>query len=548
MMKNAILILVLFSLLTACQGIQLSDKLDMIDSLVIKEQYDSASVLINELRETSMTAEDQAHYNLLVTQLGYITNNPLSSDSLLDLAITYYNNVGNHRKLADAYVYKSYRSRLGEDYPQGILFGKEAERLAKNSGDDRLDFKIADNLSFLNGICGNDMLQLQYAKKALALALKVRNNNWILYSYNKISYAFANLGQYDSALVYVEKSVPFIDYVYDSDKTELLTNIGLLYKGKDVNKAKEYFEKALTYGEQPGTYEHLADIYYSEGNREEAYRLWKKALTKDSRYEKDNLIHSILAYDLECGNLEDASKNLDEIIAIKDSMLYMLRNDTIKDLQLRIDHEVAMHEADKKLISAQWLLLGLVLIVSILIFYIIIRRKKEEALQKEHQMQLYAYTTEINQLKAVRDNAISQIKDLETHQEKDVQKINQLEEEAKNAELAIEKLTKDIRKLLDDESPKLKRGRMLYDDIMEGETIFDWSYNEKVLFNNYYAATNYQSYNSLRKVKRTEKLSAHNMFYLILKEIGKSDDEIRSILSISQEGLRSLRYRTKPKE
>ena len=548
MMKNAILILVLFSLLTACQGIQLSDKLDMIDSLVIKEQYDSASVLINELRETSMTAEDQAHYNLLVTQLGYITNNPLSSDSLLDLAITYYNNVGNHRKLADAYVYKSYRSRLGEDYPQGILFGKEAERLAKNSGDDRLDFKIADNLSFLNGICGNDMLQLQYAKKALALALKVRNNNWILYSYNKISYAFANLGQYDSALVYVEKSVPFIDYVYDSDKTELLTNIGLLYKGKDVNKAKEYFEKALTYGEQPGTYEHLADIYYCEGNREEAYRLWKKALTKDSRYEKDNLIHSILAYDLECGNLEDASKNLDEIIAIKDSMLYMLRNDTIKDLQLRIDHEVAMHEADKKLISAQWLLLGLVLIVSILIFYIIIRRKKEEALQKEHQMQLYAYTTEINQLKAVRDNAISQIKDLETHQEKDVQKINQLEEEAKNAELAIEKLTKDIRKLLDDESPKLKRGRMLYDDIMEGETIFDWSYNEKVLFNNYYAATNYQSYNSLRKVKRTEKLSAHNMFYLILKEIGKSDDEIRSILSISQEGLRSLRYRTKPKE
>lgn len=548
MMKNAILILVLFSLLTACQGIQLSDKLDMIDSLVIKEQYDSASVLINELRETSMTAEDQAHYNLLVTQLGYITNNPLSSDSLLDLAITYYNNVGNHRKLADAYVYKSYRSRLGEDYPQGILFGKEAERLAKNSGDDRLDFKIADNLSFLNGICGNDMLQLQYAKKALALALKVRNNNWILYSYNKISYAFANLGQYDSALVYVEKSVPFIDYVYDSDKTELLTNIGLLYKGKDVNKAKEYFEKALTYGEQPGTYEHLADIYYSEGNREEAYRLWKKALTKDSRYEKDNLIHSILAYDLERGNLEDASKNLDEIIAIKDSMLYMLRNDTIKDLQLRIDHEVAMHEADKKLISAQRLLLGLVLIVSILIFYIIIRRKKEEALQKEHQMQLYAYTTEINQLKAVRDNAISQIKDLETHQEKDVQKINQLEEEAKNAELAIEKLTKDIRKLLDDESPKLKRGRMLYDDIMEGKTIFDWSYNEKVLFNNYYAATNYQSYNSLRKVKRTEKLSAHNMFYLILKEIGKSDDEIRSILSISQEGLRSLRYRTKPKE
>ncbi len=548
MKKNAILILVTFFLLTACQGIQVSERLDMIDSLVVKEQYDSASVLINELRETSMTAEDQAHYNLLVTQLGYVTNNPLPSDSLLDQAITYYNNVGNHRKLADAYVYKSYRSRLEEDYPQAILFGKEAEKLVRNSDDDRLKYKIADNLSYLNGLCENDLLQLQYAKTALAKALKVQNKNWILYSYNKISYAFYNLGQQDSAYLYIEKSIPYIQYIYDADKAAYYTNVGLLYKETNAEKAKKYFEKALDYGELPETIEHLADIYYSEGNKEKAYNLWRDALTKDSRYEKDNLIHSILSYDLERGNLEDASKNLDEIIAIKDSMLYMLRNDTIKDLQLRFDHAVAMHEADKKLISAQWLLLGLVLIVSILIVYIIIRRKKEEALQKEHQMQLYAYTTEINQMKAVKDNAISQIKDLESHQEKDIQKISQLEEEAKNAELAIEKLTKDIRKLLDDESPKLKRGRMLYDDIMEGKTIFDWSYNEKVLFNNYYAATNYQSYNSLRKVKRTEKLSAHNMFYLILKEIGKNDDEIRSILGISQEGLRSLRYRTKPKE
>ncbi len=47
MKKNAILILVTFFLLTACQGIQVSERLDMIDSLVVKEQYDSASVLIN---------------------------------------------------------------------------------------------------------------------------------------------------------------------------------------------------------------------------------------------------------------------------------------------------------------------------------------------------------------------------------------------------------------------------------------------------------------------------------------------------------------------
>ena len=539
---------VLLLLLTACNGIQVSERLNQIDSMVVREQYDSASVILKDVAETSMTAEEQAHYYLLATQLGHLTNQPLPSDSLLDLAIAYYNKVGNHQKLADAYYYKSIGSEKNTNYSQAILYGKKAESLAIHTTDERLKYKIAENLSYLNSLCENNQLQLQYAHKALAIAQRAQNKNWLVYSLNNLSFAFYSLGQYDSAYYYIEKSEHYIKYIYDIDKAGYLTNIGLLYKGNNTEKAKEYFKKALTYGELPDTYEHLADVYYAEGNKEEAYRLWKKALTVDSRYNKDNLIYSILSYDLEHGNLEEASKNLDEVIAIKDSMLYLLRNDTIKDLQLRFDHEVAMHEADEKLINAQWILLGLVLIVGVLAFYIYIRRKKEEALEREHQMQLYAYTTEIDELKANKEKALAQISELESHKERDSQRIGKLEEEAKDAEVAIEKLKKNIRKLLDDESPKLKKGRMLYDRILNGETTSDWSSKDQALFNNYYGAINYRTYNRLRKVKRATKLNAHNMFYLIMKEMYKDDEKVRRILGISPEGLRTLRSRTKPIE
>lgn len=525
MMKKATQFFVLLILFVACHGMQVSEKLDLIDSLVVREQYDSACVLLNEVREVSLTEGDRAHYYLQKTQLGYLTNQPLSSDSLLDLALTYYNNVGNQKKLADAYYYKSYRSRIDLDYPQAILYCKEAERLALSINDMRLQFKIAENLSFLNALCGNDQLQFQYAKNALALAQRIQNKNWIAYSYNKVCFAFANLERYDSALLYAQKTIPYIKYVEDSDKAAFLTNIGVFYKDNNLSKAKELLEEALSYEKLPLTYEHLADVYYAEGNKEKAYSLWKQALSVNGgiNYEKDNLIHSILAYDLEHGNLDEASKNLDEIIAIKDSMLYLLRNDTIKDLQLRFDHEVAMHEADKKLINAQWILLGLVLVVGIMAIYIYIRRKKEEALQREYQMQLYAYTTEINELKANK-------------------------EDAKNAGLSIEELNRKIKELLDDKAPKLKQGRILYDHIIGGGTSVNWSYKEETLFNYYYAAIHYQSYNRLKKVERVAKLSAHNMFYLILKDMGKNDSEIRRIMALSPEGLRSLRSRTKPKE
>lgn len=550
MKRKIILLSALPLLLMACNGIQVSERLNQIDSMIVREQYDSASVILKDVAKVSMTTDEQAHYYLLLTQLGYLTDQPLPSDSLLDLAIIHYNKVGNKQKLADAYYYKSYRSRINQDYPNAILHSKKAEQLAMNTNDIRLQFKIEESLAFLNGICGNGLLQQLFAKKALALAQRAQNGNWIAYSYNMISYAFANVSQFDSVYYYIEKSVPYMKYIIDSDKAGYLTNIGLLYKVTNSEKAKEYFEKALIYGELPETLEHLADIYYVEGNKEKAYSLWKQALKTNGSigYEKDNLIYSILSYDLERGNLEEASKNLDEVIAIKDSIITVLRNDTIKDLQLRFDHEVAMHEADKKLIDAQRILMVLAVIVGILAFYIYMRRKKEEALEREHQMQLYTYTTEIEELKTNKEKILAQIKDLESHKEKDSQRISKLEEEAKDAEIAIENLNKNIRKLLDDESPKLKKGRMLYDSIMEGATSSTWTSKDQALFNNYYAAINYRTYNRLRKVKRATKLNAHNMFYLILKEMIKDDKEVMRILGISKEGLRSLRSRTKPIE
>lgn len=546
-MKRMIYLFAILLMLTACNGTRVTEKLNQVDSLIAKEQFDSASVILNSLTEVNMASEDQAHYCLLTTKLGFITSHPQPSDSLIDMAITYYGEVGNNLKLADAYYYKSVRAeKINKDYPQAILYCKEAEHRVMNTDDACIQYKIAEALAYLNGLCENDLLQLQYAKKALAMAQRVQNYNWIAYSYNIISFAFANLNQHDSAYYYIEKTIPLLKYIYDSDKAAYLMNMGLLYKDNDPQRAKDLFEKAISYEELPEAIEHLADVYYSTGNKEKAYELWRKALTKNSRYDKINLIHSIISYDLERGNIDDVSKNVDEIISIKDSIIDMLKNDTIKDLQLRFDHEVAMHEADKKLLSTQRLLLGSAIILVLMAFYLFYRKKKEEARQREHQDQLYAYTTEIDQLTANRDQALAHISELESNKDENLQKINQLEEEARNAETAIKKLNLSIQKLLNDAAPKLKEGKMLYDQIMEGKTALNWSYREEEYFNKYYAATNYQSYNRLRKVKRVTKLSAHNMFYLILKEMGKSDEEVKRIMVLSPEGLRSIRSRTKP--
>ena len=513
-------------MLTACGGTRVSEKLDQIDSLIAREQIDSAGVILNDLKGVGMTPEEKAHYGLLATQLSYITNHPLPSDSLLDIAFTYYNRVGNSQKLANAYYYKSLWSEDNNNYPQAILYGKEAEQLAIDVNDVRLQYKVAENLAYLNGVCENNLLQLQYAQKALAIALVVQNKNWIAYSYNRISAAFSDLNQHDSAYFYIEKTEPYIKYVYDTDKAVFLLNMGLLYKYNNPQKAKMFLEKALEYEELPLTLEHLADIYYAEGNDEKAYILWKRALVCNGGigYEKDNLIHSIISYDLERGKLDEASANLDKVISIKDSIINILRNDTIKDLQLRFDHEVAMRQQDQ--VTANWQkgVLVAVMIVVLLVSYIIIKRVLDKNKMQEVQMQINDYMSQIRDLKA----------------------------SGKESDEEIARLNKQIKDYLDEKAPDLLKGCMYYEQIKNDEikslSSLNWKRKDEQQFVDYYAAIDYRTVNRLRKIKRKEKLTTHNLFYLLLLEMGKSDKYIANLFGISERSIDTIKTRTKPVE
>ena len=519
-MKKLLYFIAPFFLAFACDNQGIKERLNDIDSLIVKEQYDSACVILNEFDNVSMSAEDQAHYYLLKTQLGFITNNPLPSDSLLDLAITYYNKVEDKEKLANAYYYKSYRSEINEDYSQAIMYSKEAERLALGVNNKRLLYKISESLAYLNGLCENNILQLKYAKKALNLAQDIQNKGWMAISYNIISYTFFNLGQYDSALVYVERSIHYIDYVYDIGKAQYLTNIGLLFKDDNPKIAKEYLEKALTYDEHPGTYEHLADIYYAEGKKDEAYQLWKKALTINGRYEKDNIILSILSYDLERGKLDEASKNLDEVIAIKDSIITVLKNDTIKDLQMRFDQETAIRRHEEMASNWQKWLLVAILLVTLLVAYIIIKRYRERNRMQEAQMQII--------------DLMNQIKALEATGEKDSE--------------AVRLLNEQVSETMNQEDVSLQQGKQLYDHIIDGGNVSSWRKKEFEQFIDYYTAIDYMTVNRLKKTRRKEKLTTHNLFFLLLKEMGYEKKEIARILGIGDTSVNTLNTRTKPVE
>ena len=82
----------------------------------------------------------------------------------------------------------------------------------------------------------------------------------------------------------------------------------------------------------------------------------------------------------------------------------------------------------------------------------------------------------------------------------------------------IEELNGKIRELVEQNSPRLVRGKMLYDDIKKDGTTSGWSNDDYKCFIDYYKAIDFPAF--CRIQKKYAPNTPHNTFFLILYEMG----------------------------
>lgn len=123
-----------------------------------------------------------------------------------------------------------------------------------------------------------------------------------------------------------------------------------------------------------------------------------------------------------------------------------------------------------------------------------------------------------------------------------VVELNSIIEESNHT---INRLNGEINLQTNDFSYRFNNGRMLFDHIMSNGTTSLWKKQHYNMFNEYYERTHSKAVAGIKKGRTRKQLSPHNLFYLILLDMGKTDKEIRDIMGISPQALRTLRFRTK---
>ena len=514
-------LLPLVALLMACGGKPTAQELVEVDSLLAVEKNDSAYQIIAAYDPASFENEaDRAYYNLLMTHAAVVSYHWPESDSLINEAIRYYKRTGDKERLTDSYYYLANQYMHQEDWQKSIETLKLAEEQVEQTGSDWLKCKVYDALALVNERTANYQLTLDYEKKALGYALRVGRRSTIGYAYSEIAQAFAFMGQADSAAYYTDMQIPYLDDLIKSDGENFspifLSNIGYNYMSVGrYEEAEEYLAQSLKIKETAAAYEYLAWIYHKKGDDEYANLLRLKANAINDNWPKHKILYHLLQYDIEHQNLEGAEQKLYRMMAISDSLHKAQMDRTILEYQRQFDEQIAQEAHRRWLTWAGTALGSLLFIIVLLMVYMRYRRAKERLVLTEQQMLISSYVNEIAQLKR-------QQTDTDTAQQ-------------------IEELNGKIRELVERESPSLLKGKLLYEDIKNGGTTSGWSNDDYKCFIDYYKAIDFPSF--CRIQKKYAPKTAHNTFFLILYEMGLEDKDVRRIMGITQEAIRSTRYR-----
>ncbi len=510
-------------MMIGCKGESVTAQLEQIDSLLVHDKVDSAMVRLREFPMGQVRhKKDSAYYYLLLAEVEYRKWIPAKSDSAINFCISYYEKKPDNEKLARAYYYKGVTLSSHIGIPQTIILLKRAEEYAKKTDNRLVKHKIYETLANFNGESHENELAIEYAKKALSLALEMNDEEKQAVALQYMSSDYLHLDKKDSANICLNKCISLLNSMPDEGKPYIYTNLGRIYEKKDPQLAKLYLKKALSSKGLPYAYKTLSIIYYKEDSVEKAKELWAKALDRTKNAQNSivriDILKAMRQQSVEQKDFMQANALADSILKMQEQFYEGQRKDQIAEIQAKYDKETAVRDLREKYMTWGLGLLALTTIIVTFLGYKSRQGMKAKKELAESKIQLDAYT----------------------------KKAAELESSGKASATEINKLHEKINELTHRHSGILAKGKELYDAIEAGGTTVRWTKDDFINCLEYYKMKDLPFVNEMET--DYNRLSPKYIFFAILEHEGKSDEDIQRIMGISESTLRSTRSRINSKK
>lgn len=369
----------------------------------MEEYPDSALVYLHQIPDPEkLTGENQADYCLLLTQAMDKNDLPLSSDSLIQIAVGYYSNKGDAECKAKALFYKGRVFQQQGNLEGATLLYKKAESMIPDLTDYYLVGLIYSYLGHLNRDEEHYKKALFYYEKALPCYRTIQNPTLTasgLQDMAKISVYLGETHRADSLFSEVLSYVPDIDAAWQAN---IYHNVGVFYMlTNQFGKAEQVVNTSLKLPSTPEdklrSYAVLATIYTKQNRGDLVDSLWHKALNSENIYTRKAVYASLLNEAVSKQNLQDIEHYVPLYIQSADSVYQLSQAKRIVEVQAKYDQEILIKKNKiSRLLLYCFILCLLLLVISLAYVFHVYKRYK-----RTKERELITQRTELDEGKLV---------------------------------------------------------------------------------------------------------------------------------------------------
>lgn len=482
-MKKQLYILFLFFIvsISACHEDATMSRALLRAEAFMEAHPDSALLILDSIPSPEKHSEEAyATWCLLITQAkdkNYVEH---TSDSVINVAVGYFEKQKDWARKAPAYYYRGrVLSDLNtmEDALEAYL---NAQNAAQYIDDIKLKARVNNHLGSLYWTNQLFYKSLDCYKTAYSCYKQSGDTVGIVNALRNIGKTFMGIEKPDSALFYLESAVTTLGKgAAASQKEAVLANIGILHEDQgEYARALGYYKEALNAGQNSETkysrYYGLGEVYYKLNQIDSAFLYARKALDAQDLYIKcsaNQLLYQLYAQKQE---YPKAFLHNELYLSLSDSIENVYRPQQLAMIETLYNKE-RLRNKHNQLIQAtkarqSLLLIGFLCtcIIFLLLYFNlkkILHRQKEKNdallnLLAENNKQLTANKNEINKkdtaLQAIQQN-LTEKQRLTAKQEENIQTLE--EDTTKSLEAyqqKLEQMTSETRELIEEKESILK--------------------------------------------------------------------------------------------
>lgn len=490
--KNILFILTILLLLacTACYRStrHVTEHLSQAEGLIWAAPDSALHILESISTSRHLTGKEQADYALLLSLAQYRCYIPVSSDSLINLAIEYYKDKNDaDKKGAAFYVKGCILEEYTKDIPNALLAYKEAEMCIPDMNEKRYVARIYSSLGYINKKSFHFDPAKEYYQKAVQA--NIDGKDTVAYASNllNLSTLYYTLHQADSANRCINTLIDIADSLNDLDlQVKIYNNIAnrKIFE-KNYAEAEKYlihairlssphFPDKLSLG--------LANLYVYTGQKEKADSLFTHLLSCPDLLVRSNSYLDLLNYFLTSHPKERSYLN--HYITLTDSIYKENRAEEVGKIQQKYDNEVLARTNDQ--LYFKWILTSVVgsLICIIAVTFLQKKWRKANALQKqieelEERKKVLTSSSQENERYVIQISELeSQINDLKNEKRRLKYFINKTKESKEDKEDDYSSIFKTYLSITKDKTYDKERER---DNLRQWLNLTNQNFTDKLI-------------------------------------------------------------------